>query len=194
MSVDRKESYFQVYGGLNEVVKSPYFYGALLTTLVASRYLLEPGWWDLVISAVPGLVGFSIAGVAIFISLGNDSLRSVFAGRDPGETAHSPFMKFMAMFTHFIVIQLAAFILAYLAKAIYESPAFPIPEIVDLVDSGRYVFWFIGGLAFSYAVFLSMALALEIYRLARMIDEFQTAENEPSPESRPEAGAAARSP
>ena len=179
MKTTKPLSYFQVYGGLNAIGTSPYFYGALLVAVIASRYLSKPGWWDLVISAVPGLVGFSIAGVAIFISLGNDALRSIFAGRLPGETGPSPFMKFMAMFTHFIVVQLVAFVLAFVAKAIYESPAIKVPALVEVVNGGKPVFWFMGGLAFSYAVFLSMALALEIFRLARMIDEFQTKRNLP---------------
>ncbi len=177
MKTDKPPSYFQVYGGLNSVAGSPYFWGAVATTLIASRFLTSPGWWDLVISVVPGLVGFSIAGVAIFISLGNDSLRAVFAGRCPGESEPSPFMKFMAMFTHFIVIQLIAFLFAYLAKTLFESPAVNSPDLLNLINRAKNFFWLVGGLFFSYALFLSMALALEIYRLARMIDGFQTDQN-----------------
>ena len=171
--------YLDEYGGINSVVKSSYFWAATLTTVLASRYFLAPKWWDVVLSVVPGLVGFSIAGVAIFISLGNDGLRSVFAGRRPSdpETKSSPFMKFMAMFTHFIIVQLLALVFAFLAKSFYDASAPPYAILTDISDNLKAPFWLISGLLFLYSIFLSMSLALEIYRLARMIDQFQTVQN-----------------
>ena len=169
--------YFEVYGGLNSLVKSKYFWCAIALTLVCSRFFLTPSWWELATSVIPGLVGFSIAGVAIFVSLGSDSLRAVIAGKEPGDTEESPFVQFMAMFTHFIVVQLAALIFALVADALYSAKPIANNPLADLAESIRPPFWLLGGLLFLYAIFLCIALAVEIYRLATLIDRFQTAEN-----------------
>ena len=170
-------SYFETYGGLNSVVKSRYFWAAVATTALCSKYYTQPGWWELAISIVPGLVGFSIAGVAIFVSLGSDSLRSVIAGKRVGSEEPSPFLTFMSMFTHFIVVQLLALFIALVSKALFDvAPISPNP-FEAIAVSLKNPFWLLGGLTLSYAVILCAALALEIYRLARMIDTFQTVQN-----------------
>lgn len=170
--------YFEAYGGLNALVKSRYFWVAAVVTAACSRYFTTPKWWDLSISVVPGLVGFSIAGVAIFVSLGSDALRSRIAGRMPGEAEDSPFMAFMAMFTHFIVVQLLALISAFVAKAFYDARPLIDNPLAGLASDLRSPFWLLGGLCFTYAIFLCVALAVEIYRLASMIDDYQTRLNE----------------
>lgn len=175
--------YFEAYGGLNALAKSRYFWCAVGTTAICSRYFMTPKWWDLSIAVVPGLVGFSIAGVAIFISLGSDALRSRIAGRLPGEVDVSPFMAFMAMFTHFVVIQLLTLFTAFLAKAFYESKEIVSNPFAGIVADLKSPFWLLGGFFFSYSILLCVALAMEIYRLASMIDDYQTRLNELGSES-----------
>ena len=169
--------YFVIYGGFNAMATSVYFWGAAVLTALCYKYFASPDWWSLVLNVVPGLVGFSIAGVAIFVSLGSDRLRASIAGREPGSDDSSPFIDFMAMFTHFIVIQLLALVVAVASKALYESPIDQRSPLVLLVDPIRNPFWLVGGFLFLYATLLCVALALEIFRLAEMIDEFQTREN-----------------
>lgn len=173
----RLPAYFKIYGGFNAIASSLYFWVSVAVSIVCAKYFFKPGWWELVLEVVPGLVGFSIAGVAIFVSLGSDKLRASIAGKVPGSEESSPFIDFMAMFTHFIVVQLLALILAILSKSIFESPVSEFPALVSLVDSFRSPVWFVGGLLFIYAAMLCVALALEIYRLAEIIDDFQTGEN-----------------
>lgn len=169
--------YFDTYGGLNALVKSKYFWFAVAITILCSRYFTTPGWWELAITVIPGLVGFSIAGVAIFVSLGSDSLRAVIAGKDPNDPSPSPFMAFMAMFTHFVVIQLIALLCAFVAQALYDARPIASNPLEGLASELRGPFWLVGGLLFCYALSLCTALAIEIYRLAKMIDEFQSREN-----------------
>lgn len=166
--------YFREYGAWNSVFTSRYFYAALLISGLGYWYFQQPKWWDLVTSVVPGLVGFAIAGVAIFISLGSDALRSIIAGREPGSNKPSPFIAFMAMFTHFIVVQLAALVVALLAKFFYETSNPPVISLVQVGLQMKSVFWWFGGLLFCYAVMLCLSLAVEIFRLATMIDDYQT--------------------
>lgn len=169
--------YFVEYGGWNSVFASKYFYAAAAVSGLGFWYFQQPKWWDLVTSVVPGLVGFAIAGVAIFVSLGSDALRSIIAGKEPGSKDSSPFIAFMAMFTHFIMVQLIALVLALVAKFFYETTAPPSAALVEVGVTLRPLFWWLGGLFFCYAVMLCLSLATEIFRLATMIDDFQTREN-----------------
>ncbi|MBN5078242.1 hypothetical protein JY424_01035 [Stenotrophomonas maltophilia] len=169
--------YFVEYGGWNSVFASKYFYAAAAVSGLGFWYFQQPKWWDLVTSVVPGLVGFAIAGVAIFVSLGSDALRSIIAGKEPGSNDTSPFIAFMAMFTHFIMVQLIALVLALVAKFFYETTAPPSAALVEVGVTLRPLFWWLGGLFFCYAVMLCLSLATEIFRLATMIDDFQTREN-----------------
>lgn len=173
----RFPKYFETYGGLNEIAKSRYFWGAVALTCLCFRYFREPEWWSLVLNVVPGLVGFSIAGIAIFVSLGSDKLRASIAGKVPGKDETSPFIDFMAMFTHFIVVQLLALIVAVVSKALYESQVIACGLCMEISEAMKGPFWFLGGLLFIYATLLCVALALEIFRLSEMIDEFQTRQN-----------------
>lgn len=174
----RFPKYFEAYGGLNAIVASGYFWVAVVLTALCYKYFGKADWWGLVLDVIPGLVGFSIAGVAIFVSLGSDKLRASIAGKVPGNDDSSPFVDFMAMFTHFIVVQLLALLVAVVSKALYNSPVAPSGMYVEFAEALKGPFWFVGGLLFIYATLLCVALALEIYRLAEMIDQFQTRENE----------------
>lgn len=169
--------YFGEYGGWNSIFASRYFYAAAVVSGLGYWYFQQPKWWDLVTSVVPGLVGFAIAGVAIFVSLGSDALRSTIAGKVPGSCDQSPFIAFMAMFTHFVMVQLIALVLALLAKFFYETLKPPFATLVEIGFMLKPFFWWLGGLFFSYAVMLCLSLGTEIFRLATMIDDFQTQEN-----------------
>lgn len=171
-------AYFEQYGGVNSVIRSRFFWCAVVITTLMAAFFSSEKWWELAISVIPGLVSFSIAGVAIFVSLGSDALRAVIAGKKAGSSESSPFVGFMSMFTHFIVIQLLALLSALLAKAFYVTPPQGLEAIAVLLDGLKVPFWLLGGLLFNYAILLCIALAIEIYRLAEMIDEFQTVENE----------------
>jgi len=169
--------YSDDYGGLDVLVASKYFWLSVVAAIVCSRYFGAPGWWDLVLGVVPGLVGFSIAGVAIFVSLGSDKLRASLAGAMPNKVETSPFIDFMAMFTHFIVTQLIALVVAIVSKALYQSPISAASPLVSYAEPFKEPLWWLGGFFFIYAVLLCVALAVEIYRLATIIDDFQTREN-----------------
>ncbi|MEB1524295.1 hypothetical protein VDQ97_04805 [Xanthomonas campestris pv. campestris] len=111
------------------------------------------------------------------VSLGSDALRSTIAGKVPGSCDQSPFIAFMAMFTHFVMVQLIALVLALLAKFFYETLKPPFATLVEIGFMLKPFFWWLGGLFFSYAVMLCLSLGTEIFRLATMIDDFQTQEN-----------------
>lgn len=171
----RAQSYFKVYGGWKSIFTSPYFYGGVAATVIGLSFFQKAQWWDTVLSVVPGMIGFSIAAVAIFFSLSGSELREILAGEEDGES--SAFMDFMAMFTHFIVVQVVALSLGLLSKFAYATSPVPVSCIRDVVEVLRIPFWLIGGVVFCYGIALCFAVAVEVYRIARIVDDFQTASN-----------------
>lgn len=81
------------------------------------------------------------------------------------------------MFTHFVVVQLIALLCAFVAQALYDARPIANNPLAGLASDLRGPFWLLGGLLFCYALSLCTALAIEIYRLANMIDQFQSREN-----------------
>lgn len=177
--------YVRAYGGINSLLSSYYFWISIAITIICSEFFISPNWWDISISIIPDIVGFSIAGVAIFISIGSDELRSKISGRLPGETDESPFISFMAMFTHFVMTQLAALLIAIISKLLYSLRPPDFSFLTNISEAIKPVFWLLGGFTFIYSLLLCMALVLEIFRLSFMIDDYQTRINSLPPQSKP---------
>lgn len=162
-------AYWRIYGGWKAVCTSLYF--ALAVIVSAGCYFLwsKPGWWDVVISSVPTMLGFTLAGLAVFLGM-DSKFSSVIAGGDEGEA--SPFLQLIASFVHFVVVQVLALIAALLAKSTFfyvdGLPAWYYQIVVVL----RPIIWFLGFGVFVYAVFSMLAATFTIFRTTQWYDTF----------------------
>lgn len=110
--------YWRIYGGFRALIASPYlhFSGAL-------SLILWPLWlrdttklYDLIVSAVPSVLGFSLGGYAILLAFGdNEFIRRLSGPDEDGE--ESPFMDVNATFIHFIVVSVFSLFLAIAGTA-----------------------------------------------------------------------------
>ncbi|MQX35593.1 hypothetical protein, partial [Roseospira navarrensis] len=72
----RKKSwyiYWQVYGGLNSLFSSPFFWGAVIVALVSGDHWAvydngQPLWVPVALNAIPSILGFSMGGMAILLA------------------------------------------------------------------------------------------------------------------------------
>ena len=108
--------YWNAYGGWNSVIFSPYLHFSILFTIVAYGTWTTHNWYDLPISTLPNIIGFSLGGYAIWLALGDDKFKASISGREVGEL-ESPFIKVNATFVHFIFLQIVALIFALCAKS-----------------------------------------------------------------------------
>ncbi len=157
--------YWKIYGGWHALLYSPYFHLSLIISLICYPvwYVEHEGWawFNLCISVIPNLVGFTLGGYAMILAFGNEKFRSLLAGAgDNGEA--SPFMIVNATFIHFIVMQILSLLIALI-------------EIGWAIKTG--VFAFIGFTIFVYALLTGIAAAFAILRLAGWFDEFITKQN-----------------
>ena len=146
-----------MYGGWKNCAKSPYLHFSIVLALLISLFggSDAPAWFDLTISILPNVLGFSLGGYAILLAFGDEKFRFIISGPDNDGTP-SPFMKMNGAFIHFIVIQIFAILFALL------SSAFGIKTGV--------LAWF-GRSLLIYAISTALAAAMAILNTADWFDE-----------------------
>lgn len=148
------ETYWKAYGGWLSLLSSGYLWAAIILSILLNPLWIVPSdpekavvWAGLAFSILPGLTAFSLGAIAIFLAL----TKGVFlaAMQDGGD--ESFFLKVVAAFFHFLLVQFAALILSLFAVAWPNS-------------------WisFLGFTVFLYAVFSGIAAAAILVDVARI--------------------------
>lgn len=165
--------YWEASGGWHEIVYSKYTWGALAFTAVGFGFWLEPEWWEVPLAVLPNLLGFSLGGAAILFGVIQPNVLRILR-RKVGKSSASVLSQFTAAFTDFVLVQAGAL----LAAIILKSAAFfvatktasgnlefngGLPTRVFQVLSGFS--WFL----FIYAVMLTFATAIEVFRISDIL-------------------------
>jgi hypothetical protein len=171
--------YWHAYGGLNALLSSKYLWFSFFYTLILFRsWAMHSPWWKDVLTIVPGLLGFSLGGFAIWVAIGDDKFRSLIVGtEDPNDP--SPFMEINATFAHFIVIQIIAIFLALLAKS-YTLSYLETKEVVhyfgDWIIYFSITFCFLGYFFFIYAISSGLATVFALFSVSSWYDKMKSDE------------------
>ena len=170
--------YWNSYGGLSALVSSPYLHVSLLLTILTFGYWSDNTWWTQSLSVLPTLMGFTLGGFAIFLSLGSENFRSLMARADEDEsTDKSPYMVVISSFVHFVLIQMFAIITSIIANAAsYTS----LPSFVTEKTNKLFII-LIGGWGyglFIYSLLLAISVCLAIYRMSGLFAKFKALEEE----------------
>ncbi|WP_146224458.1 hypothetical protein [Pseudomonas fulva] len=162
-------AYWRIYGGWKAVFTSLYLCMAVVVSAICYFLWSKPSWWDVVISAVPTMLGFTLAGLAVFLGM-DSKFSSVIAGGNGKGT--SPFLQLIASFVHFVVVQVLALVAALLAKSTFFYIAGLPSWYYQLIDIVRPFVWCIGFTLFVYAVFSMLAATFTIFRTTQWYDAF----------------------
>lgn len=146
--------YWKIYGGFAVFIKSPYLHASLVFALFVPLSKIKD-WYDVPLDVLPSVLGFSLAGYAMFLAFGDEAFRRLWAGKHP-DGKESPFMGMNARFLHFIVVQILAILLALNAKA---------REL-----EGGFIAY-LSYAAFLYSLFTALATGIELFRCSRMFDK-----------------------
>ena len=175
-------NYWGTYGGALALLASPYLHFALLLLIPTYPSWTRPGWWDQVLGALPNLLGFSVAALAISLGVGNDTFRNVISGasaaeRESGE--RSPYMRATATFTHFVMVQIVSILMAITCAGIHRIQWSGRGEMAVLVRTiGRHVIWGLGYSCFLYALCITAASVISLFRIAEWFDSFRSKEKD----------------
>ena len=171
--------YWGIYGGFSAMRKSPYLHVSVLITCVLYNTWSSAEWWATILSVIPCLVGFTLGGYAIIVTLGNDDFKDFIYMVDDGEDA-SFILSVGATFVNFILLQVASLLLALIAKSLYVE----IPDLlIDISNTlnidtfivnkyARLVLWFLGEFVFIYAMITTVAAAFAVFRLNWLYQQY----------------------
>lgn len=165
--------YWQAYGGFLALVRSPYMWSALVFTVILYPAWSQPGWWTDVISVMPNMLGFSLGGYALWLSIGDDDFKKIII-RSNGTGKTSPYMQVNATFAHFIALQLTALLAAIVAKTFYftvdeSNPLYSLTQTLGF-KIGCITGYAIGYFLFIYALFSALAATFALFRVSSWYD------------------------
>ncbi len=181
---DIARRYWTVYGGLVALFKSPYLHLAVALCCVSAHFWITGQWWDQPLAVIPNLLGFSLGGLAMLLSFGSAEFQKFISGKEPGEIAPTAFMEVSATFVHFMLLQLAALLVATIFKSLdfylpWPATARPIINSLTIVFSG------LGYLLFLYSLTAMIAAVFSVFRMTSWFEIFQNAQ-EPEDEKQAE--------
>ncbi|MDH4539775.1 hypothetical protein [Sulfitobacter faviae] len=159
--------YWKAYGGFWALVKSPFFLVSLILTAVLIGIWLpiddsgERMWAALALSVLPSLISFSLGALAIMFSMTSGTFLRIL--HQDGDN-NSLFMKTVATFFHFMLVQIIALILV-LALEAYDT------LLLSLLG-----FW-----AFAYSILCGLAAASNIVLLADLKNKAAPLDNDLGP-------------
>lgn len=162
--------FWRLYGGFSSLLVSIYFGLALVVTVLCFGIWVKPGWWDIVIGAIPTLLGFTLAGLAVFMSM-DSGFSKIIAGGSTTKNP-SPFLSLISSFVHFILVQAVALIYALISKSL----SFALPNMPGWYYNAMSVLTPIAGaigfLLFIYAVMLVVAATFSIFRSSKWFESY----------------------
>ena len=164
--------YWEVYGGAKALLKSNYFRASIILTFICYGAWWNNSWWDDSITLLPSLLGFSLGGYAMFVSVGSDEFRKEISKKRGKK--HSTFMLNNAMFMHFIVLQIIALIYAFVIKSLAgnaELIKFNYHYVDSLTSTVVVnIVGFFGYFLLIYSILSALAAAFGIYRMSDLYD------------------------
>ena len=112
--------YWKAYGGWSGLFRSPYIYVSIVITVALSGLWLECNdagervWAPLALSVLPSLVSFSLGALAIVFAMTSGVYLKLIHGEGD---ENSTFMRLIAVFFHFILVQIFAILFALAVEA-----------------------------------------------------------------------------
>lgn len=106
--------YWQLYGGVASLFRSPYFVISIILTVISLLFSNDKtDWPGKSFAIIPSLLGFSIGGFAVLLVFSIDRFLRIIA---EAGSENSLFLTASVTFVHFIVIQVLALVFALLAS------------------------------------------------------------------------------
>lgn len=174
--------YWRAHGGIRVVLTSPYLHVALLLSILLAPHWLRNPWYNDAIAVLPNIVGFAIAGYAIWTGWADERFRDILLKAEVRPNV-SVYLHVSATFAHFAVIQLIALLYALACKGLIFDPSEP-SVWTDLFFQLRlpldYFAWLaipgrgIGFFLFVYALLLALEATIELFRIASWFQRFHS--------------------
>ncbi|WP_370682237.1 hypothetical protein [Comamonas sp. GB3 AK4-5] len=172
--------YWCAYGGFSALIKSPYLHLALILLVFTYKIWSNANWWDISISVLPNLLGFTLGGFAVFLAFGDDKFREMLIDNsddddddeDSNSSGSSLYVELCSTFVHFIVIQIFAFFFALISKSLNFTYSWD-ASIIPIINFMTLFFWGLGFLIFLYSMTSILAATMHLFRTATWYEMHQ---------------------
>lgn len=154
--------YWAAYGRGRALVSSPYVHVSLFMGVLMNPLWRYVDWSSLVMATTPSILGFSLAGYAVWLALGDDRFKEVLSGKEKS-SENSPFMQVSAAFVHFIMLQMLALLSALGFKT------FRLAGISGVV---YHICSFFGFVVFLYSLLCALAATFAVFRVSLWYETF----------------------
>ena len=174
--------YFRRYGGIREVVRSPYVLISVLITAACWGSWRGSDWQEMPLAVLPALLGFTLAAYALLLAFGDERFRAFLASVatsdvDKNAADNNALLLISAVFVHFIVIQVAALLLAVVA---HTHPLLAFGGIsatqIPCLHALRNAYAFVGFVFFVLSIAMALVTGLNIYRATTWYVRFKEIE------------------
>ncbi|WP_160117021.1 hypothetical protein [Acinetobacter chinensis] len=173
--------YWNAYGGWKALWSSIYLKISIVITFLCSQAWHSDNWISDAITALPSLLGFSLGGYAVWLSIGDERLKKIlYVNKDSSKP--TAYMKVNAAFVHFIFLQIICLLYLYLLKfnsvpiilKYFESDWIFSNEFYFLKSILTDFFNALGFFLFVYAILSMLAAVFAIFRIARWTDRLNS--------------------
>ena len=150
--------YWQAYGGWQALFRSFYLHVAVLCSAICYPIWMnkiDTNWYEVPISIIPNLLGFTLGGYAILLAFGSEKFIKMIAGPEPDGSA-SPYMEINAAFIHFLIVQSLSLLVGIIGM---------VWELKDFVSG------FLGFTLFLYVLTTLVAACMAVFRVAGWFDK-----------------------
>ncbi|WP_295548619.1 hypothetical protein [uncultured Pseudacidovorax sp.] len=163
--------YWRAYGGRRALLRSPYLHFACVLLLLTTPTWVRAGWWELPLSVIPNLLGFTLGGFAMFLGFGDEKFRALLADPDEDDPkGPALYQTVTSTFVHFIMVQTIALMIAIVARSWNFYVDWPDP-IRGLITAASWVGGAAGYLFFLYAICSVVAATMQLFRVASWYEQ-----------------------
>jgi hypothetical protein len=143
------------------------FFSALIITVVGIHkcclHDYEIFFQEIVLSVIPSLLGFSLAGLAIIISFGNNNFLQNISSLKKEEGEYSLFQTIIAVFAWGVLVQAFSLIIAFSCKTITKL-TYP----SEVLKEFKILFLFVNSLVFIYSIILLPKIILNVFNFGQL--------------------------
>jgi|GEM_PF-3294817 len=165
--------YWQDYGGLSEWIKSPFVHVSLIVAVLNLLRVIDYPWRQLSLSALPTILGFSLAAYTITFTLMGSRLHTalslaIYPGRN-----NSLLISVNATFFHVVFVQALALIFSIITNGTFFWVQLGSQLDINTL-AGRaliviiYFTQLLGSFLVNYAIILLFSIAIAMFRLGRL--------------------------
>ena len=161
---------WRLTGGWKAFLRSSDLWISLFVWAVSWHAWTRKDWWIDVIATNPSLLGFTLAGFAIFLGFGSEDFKKLIAER---QEERSQYLSVSAAFLYFVMVQVAGLLCALVAKATYFDAPHAFGGCVgSVLYYGGIVFWAGSYFLYVFGILLAFRAAMRIFRLSRWYHSF----------------------